>query len=467
MFRRTLGPAAIAVFAMTTGCNDLSGLAGSQSLPSGVSDPNTVKTEGGALKMYQTARYTFEPALGTGLPYSGAFVAAILGQGVISDELQSDSLGGTPLQYIGLDPSLFALDARQLPEETDPSVFREPSLVAESGYNSLQQTRGAASLALGALAAYAPHASPALRGHLFSLQGYSEILLAEMFCSGVPLSTFDFQGDFTYAAGSTTQQVYGDAVAKFDSALALSADSANFLNLARVGKGRALLDLDSAAAAATAVAAVPDEFAYRVTVNWSETGGQGNFEFQAAHATVADSDGGTGLPYISGGDPRTAVVPYGSNGFGATLYFPAKYVSPFATSPVSVADGAEARLIEAEAALRANDPARWLERLNYLRHNAVVFGQTDTLPTLQDPGTDSTRVDLLFRERAYWLFVTGHRQSDLRRLIRQYHRRQQDVFPSGRYPTGTPATYGSDVTAPIPSRERINRLYTGCLNRGA
>ena len=40
------------------------------------------------------------------------------------------------------------------------------------------------------------------------------------------------------------------------------------------------------------------------------------------------------------------------------------------------------------------------------------------LPTL-DPGDAVGRENLLFRERAFWLFLTGHRMGDLRRLISQ------------------------------------------------
>jgi len=49
-------------------------------------------------------------------------------------------------------------------------------------------------------------------------------------------------------------------------------------------------------------------------------------------------------------------------------------------------------------------------------------GGVAELAALTDPGTAEARVDLLFRERAFWFFLTGHRQGDLRRLIRQYGR---------------------------------------------
>jgi hypothetical protein len=84
---------------------------------------------------------------------------------------------------------------------------------------------------------------------------------------------------------------------------------------------------------------------------------------------------------------------------------------------------------------------------------------------LADPGSFGLRVDLLFRERAFWLFLTGHRQSDLRRLVRQYSRSPSNVFPVGKYKDGLP--YGSDVTFPIGTDDGQNPNFRGCLDRGA
>ncbi len=75
---------------------------------------------------------------------------------------------------------------------------------------------------------------------------------------------------------------------------------------------------------------------------------------------------------------------------------------------------------------------------------------------------------MLFRERAYWLFLTGRRHSDMRRLVRQYGRTTQQVFPSGQYPVGPSGTFGHDVVLPAPYLEKQhNSRYTGCINRGA
>ena len=76
--------------------------------------------------------------------------------------------------------------------------------------------------------------------------------------------------------------------------------------------------------------------------------------------------------------------------------------------------------------------------------------------TLQD--TPAAQVDQLFKERAYWLFLTSHRLGDLRRLVRQYGRTVNSVFPNGAYFKG--GTYGTDVNVPVPFSEQNNPNYT-------
>jgi hypothetical protein len=198
--------------------------------------------------------------------------------------------------------------------------------------------------------------------------------------------------------------------------------------------------------------------------------------------SVSDREGLNGLDYRTSGDPRTRFTARGTAD-GFTIYHPNKYAIN-GSSPIVLASGVEARLIEAEAALNAGD-GTWLDRLNALRTNGTFTTRpnatdplrTDTLwnagsggvaglAPLADPGSADSRVNLVFRERAFWLFLTGHRQGDLRRLIRQYGRAQEQVFPFGPYRRGS--TYGSDVTLPVPTDEQVsNPHFTGCASRGA
>jgi hypothetical protein len=48
---------------------------------------------------------------------------------------------------------------------------------------------------------------------------------------------------------------------------------------------------------------------------------------------------------------------------------------------------------------------------------------------LTDPGNQGARIDLLFRERAFWTFGRGQRLGDLRREIRVYNKTAAQVFP--------------------------------------
>ena len=440
------------IAAMLLGCRDLTG---SQSLPSGTSNPSSYNTVAGALGQRNAAVKAFIDML----------PSYITDTGLLSDEFVAPPCSGCGNR----DP----VDSRSLPASSPTNTI---SYATDGDYAALNQVRGLANQAIGQLAKYDQSASPALRGELYALEGYAEVFLADLFCSGIPLSTLDYQHDYTYRAGSPRDSVYADAIAKFDTALSLSRDSARILNLAAVGKGRALLDLGQYTEAAQAVANVPDQFQYQIQMDaqLSDYGSQPLVvpEFQG---TVADREGGNGLPFISSSDPRTTSH---ANGYGCgseCSLIPdkiANLLNGAGFAPVIVADGIEARLIQAEGALQAGDPMLWLQLLNHLRDSAVVQAtgepEPEQLLPFTMPATDTARVSLMFAERAYWLFATGHRQGDLRRFIRQYGAlgfNQATVYPVGITSTG--GFYGSDVTAPIPGAEYTNPLFHGCLDRHA
>jgi hypothetical protein len=464
---------------LLVGCQDLTG---SQQLPSGTQNPAYYSTPAGALGMRTAAIYTLEQAL----------PRFLIDAGLLTDELEDPQTGASPGARLGASlPTGGSLDARILPELT----YGASGTSADQDYDALQKIRGAANQALGALAAYDTGANRqgdpgVMRGELYALEAYDEILLADLFCSGVPLSTLDFQKDFTYHASSTTDQIYQDAIHKADSALALADTSQQVLNLARVVQGRAWLDRGNYAAAADDVESVPEGFTYELTFNVYN--GLSNYINNNVFrdGEISDSEGGTGLPFISSGDPRTRDTVFcvgclnaANEGLNVDGYIPIKYsagLSDAGYAPFTVADWVEARLIQAEAAWHSipTGQGSWLDQLNALRATAPIPGTTqpqpNALPPLTDPGAtltgsaaDSARVSLLFQERAYWLYLTGHRQGDLRRLIRQYRRQQNTVYPTGPYLAPGAETYGMDINAPIASSEYSNPLFHGCLNRGA
>jgi starch-binding outer membrane protein, SusD/RagB family len=126
-----------------------------------------------------------------------------------------------------------------------------------------------------------------------------------------------------------------------------------------------------------------------------------------------------------------------------------------------VADGIEARLIEAEAQLQANNFSGMTTTLNDLRRTAI----RPALTNLPNAGNRDAAIDQLFSERAFWLYATGHRLGDMRRLIRVYGRDAETVFPTGAYHKN--GTYGTDVNLPIPVEEQNNPNARGCLDRNA
>jgi hypothetical protein len=253
-----------------------------------------------------------------------------------------------------------------------------------------------------------------------------------------------------------------------DSAIALTSGNDSMQSLARVLKGRALLALGRYSEAAQTVSTVADSFQYLLAIQWVDPNLSSTTKNRLSlTGTISDREGINGLPYMTGGDARTATTSLGTVQNGTTiLYFPKRYsATPGKYTQFPIANGIEARLIEAEAALHAGDTDTWLGILNHLRETARVPTQTAALPDTTDPGTDTARLSLMFRERAYWLFVSGHRQGDLRRLVRVYNRPQNQVYPIGSYTAPGAGTYGSDINIPVPSGEFANPLYHGCLDR--
>ena len=314
---------------------------------------------------------------------------------------------------------------------------------------------------------------------VLALAGFTRVLMAENYCSGVPLSSANADGSFTYGVPQTTTQLLAEATTKFDAAIAIATAggtaASSQLNLARLGKGRVLLNLARYADAAAAVAAVPSNFRY-VIFHSENSGRQNNginaFSQLQRRFAIPDREGINGLPFASLSDPRAPAFRVGI-GFDAVtpLIVTSKYATRTSSTPL--AEGSEARLIEAEAALQAGNTALYLQKLNEARASAVTYPATaagganaaSPAPIASAPATRDAQVDLLFQERGLTMFLSSHRLGDLRRLVRQYGRGQATVFPVGPYFKG--GVYGDDVNIPVPFEERNNPEFKGCLDRKA
>lgn len=356
-------------------------------------------------------------------------------------------------------------------------------------FRNLHRARRAAETATELFAAGNPNSVS--HAEVTNLAAYTYILFGENYCSGIPFSRLKEDDTFEFGAPQTTQQTFETALARFDQAMeiATAAKSVPQQNLARIGKARVLVDLGRFSEAATLIQSVPTNYRYLVEHS-DNTTRQNNGVWAVTFGTrrygVAHREGSNGLPFRVGSsqdrasqDPR---VPYSRTNSRAvdapySHFFQQKY--PERGSAVVLASGIEARLIEAEAALNKGQSATYLPILNTLRATA-------SLPALTDPGTSAGRVDQFFQERAFWLYLTGSRLSDMRRLVRQYGRNPETVFPTGTYsrllyraatgssavpdaqiPARSDGTYGNDVNFPIPFDELNNPDFKECLNRNA
>lgn len=386
-------------------------------------------------------------------------------------------------------------------DETDQRQTKLDNGTVQGELRALYRVRTSANQAVALLNKYRPNPVSDV-AEMYFARGFAELQLASDFCNGIPLT--EAAGDeITYGKPLTVKEVFAVAVASFDSAITIAsgtdAASVAINRAARIGKARALLGigLDKAADAAAAVAGIPTTFRYDVTA--SLTGGNNILWSQPAGSnryTVSDSLQGNNrsilvknaIPFLSAKDPRVpAHYKIASNGRDTVKSQDGNtYVIQVdslwgQTSAVAVVHGLDARLIEAEAALKAGNAGSMMSILNALRAAPLQITApsptatgthpgwtTPVMAALTDPGTQDGRVKLLFREMAFWQFGRGHRLGDLRRLIRDYGRAADgsDTFPIGTHYKG--GTFGPDLNLPVTSDEQVgNPSFSGCIDRKA
>ena len=328
----------------------------------------------------------------------------------------------------------------------------------------LQRSRVSASQAIGLLQQYKPTGPKADVAEMYFVEAYVENAIGEHYCNGLVLSNV-VDGVEQYGSPMSTQAAFELALAHADSGLALVTGTTDadkrVRNALSVTKGRILLNLNRPADAATAVAGVPTDFAYQMLYEAQKSDNAiWLYNNSARRYSVSTNEGTNGVNFATANDPRLPVCTGGdavckTNGVTISqrddksafpIYVQLKW--PVRDAPVTIVGGIEARLIQAEAQLKAGTPDVSLATLNALR--ASVPG----LAPLTDAGSTAARENQLFRERAFWLFSTGHRVGDLRRLIKFYDRPAESVFPTGDWHKG--GQYGPDVNFPVPQAEETN-----------
>ena len=399
-------------------------------------------------------------------------------------------------------------------DAADKRILQPPILgnITDAAFTRLQQSRLNARRAFAVVTQFSTNQSAAAdaltKAQLRTIEGYVYVTLSEGWCGAVPFSIVPDTGaidPFAIGLGTPlgTAAMNDTATARFNEATTLAPTNL----LAAVGKARALLNNAKYAQAAAAVAAVPTLYIYRLEHS-QNTGAENNPIFALTsngRYGVSNLEGGLsgtaalrpdlatpgltapsaeGIAFRGLNDPRVpwSARPGTGRCFSSSVFCWLNNNYPTNDSDVPLATGVEARLIEAEAALQAGNAASMITTLNALRSNvatilAVLYpdqkqtfplpsaGGSPTLAPLTDPATPgmtaaeqfAARRTLLFQERALWLYNTGHRQGDLRRLVRQYGIPSATAFPSGPHFRG--GNYGNDVAYPVPFAETNNTNY--------
>jgi hypothetical protein len=409
-------------------------------------DVGVVQSPAGAQTLRVAAIGNFARLVG-GDVGGGSPLGLNLTGGMLGDEIFSARAGTEPMDNRNINPNSFPIDTWTQVGNTYTRIVR----------------------AINAITKYPPASGQKDQlAELHAMEGFTYTMVAENYCSGIPFWD-GVESENINTVTLSTSDMYTRAKAEFDAALALT-PSATFVNLATIGKARTLVDQGDYAGAAAITGTVPTNFVYNAQFSTLTTGLVNaiyDWMLSTRNFGASDKEGTNGLDYVTGRDARILIDPTTGRGQDGTPT-PTLLQYPSTDAVVPVATGIEARLIEAEAQLKAGSPT-WLTTLNNLRTTPQKYGQVSTtatsLPLLVDPGTPAAEQDMLFRERAFWMYLTGHRLGDMRRLIRQYGRTQDKVFPTGSYFKG--GAYGSDVTLVPQQSETNNPKWTGCTDRNA
>ena len=280
-----------------------------------------------------------------------------------------------------------------------------------------------------------------LMAQLSTYAGYSILILGEGMCSAA----------INVGPELTSAQLFQEAKLRFDLAIteATTANDATTLNLARLGRARALLNLGDLTAAAADAAQIPSNFLVSVSADAVNTRRQNTVFIHITQSFFGTVDASFRNVTMENGqpDPRVAVTNSGRTGSAQNtpVWTPNKY--PAANSAIPLAKYAEAQLIIAEARIAAGDLAGAATAINNARNSGGRTG----MPQYSAAGQTAAQVKAqLIEERRREFFLEGHRLYDIRRF-------QLPLNPAAGAPyTVGGGVYSDAICFPLPAVERNN-----------
>lgn len=269
--------------------------------------------------------------------------------------------------------------------------------------------------------------------------GYAHVLLAE----GVCTVALDLGPELGRA------EVFQRAEERFTRAIdaAQAAGKGDLLNLARVGRARAKLNLERVTTAADDARLVPEGFRFDATYS-TDSPRRENTVFRANQgAQVVTIDPRyrnrtfEGVP-----DPRVAVQNAGRRAQDGTTPLWHQMEYPTRSSPIPMATWEEARLIVAEAELAAGNTQAAVAIINVLHEQVGLppFASTDRDKVMQQ----------IIWERQSELFLRSHHLGDRNRYGLPLIPPPGSLFKDG-------GTYGDQTCFALPDVERLNNPNIG------
>jgi hypothetical protein len=368
-----------------------------------------------------------------------AFGAAVLVEGVISDELADAQLGAAQWPY----------DRRDANTQTN-GIYGTSGCAGNQGpglYTPLSTARFDADNALSKLSGWTDAEVPnrqTLIARMNLYAGFAYAMLGVSMCNAAfdlgP--SVDQKGMFALA-----EKRFTDAIAAAQP-LALT----DIVNAALVGRARVRLYQGNTSGAVTDAQSVPKGFVFNATTDASDAGGRrgnriyaalqqtGNYTVESFALDLKTENGES--------DPRSAIVTTGTRAADSrsVIYVPKKY-SPGATlnntlgdaMPLPMARYEEAQLIIAEV----QGGAAAVTIINAMR--ATVNLKPYTGPT------DATSIkNLVIDERKRVLFAEGLRNYDIERFNLTLNPAIGVAYPR------VGGTYGNTTCLPLPDIERFN-----------
>jgi len=357
-----------------------------------------------------------------------------LGQYIIATGLVGDELIDAQLSQVGWDYDRRTITAALPIYATNGCT----SIQVPGYYTPISIARATADRILTSLEGWTDQEVAGRQGLIATAAahaGFSLVLLGESACS----AALDAGPELT------PTQILTEAEARFTKAIAAAqaANNTTTLNLARVGRARARLDLKKYADAKADASLVPDAFVHNAT--YSAAGSRReNLVFTQQFRGLFSSVDPSFRALTVGGVPDTRVVVVDAGSVGhdraTRVWRTTKY--PLISSPIPIASGDEAILITAEADLEAGNIAAAVAGINKLRTKS-------SLPQYAGGTTAEVRAQLI-DERRRELFLEGQRFGDIIRFSIPQTPAAGTAYPAKG------GVYGNQICFPLPDVERNN-----------